>query len=819
MKKTTLPPRAELNLHTAASLYDGVISREEVISTASSEEYSAVAVTDLNSVQMFPRIYCAAKEKGIAHKIIYGAEIKCRCEGKELLLTLLAKNQAGCKNLYRIISQEEPQLDFVKTYRDGLLIGFTSDNPADAAVPEICDYIELRPTTDKQGIRQKLLTAEKLNIPAVAVSGARYLEQDDAICRDVLWVYAEQGDEYIKHELYLRSGSEMLEQLAFLGEDKAYELVIENPNKIAEQIEQIAPVREEIHLFHLPNAEEELRELTYKFAKEKYGETLPETVQKHLDKEFSLILEQDCASRFLLFYKIVGHLQKELPPASFKGDWRTGETLTACLLGINNVNPLPPHYLCSHCKQSEFVTDGSVFSGFDLPDKSCPKCGKKMTADGQDIPWEMLIGDDKLYVSLSVTSEARKKAADYLLSLFGTDRIVRVGTLLREYDKVYVRELVKRFSEKHDIEITQTQQARIMKKLDAHKVEVGGNVEWFYIIPEDMEIYDFFPVRAEYDETITALFDFGQTNGTLYMIELSDLHYHPELDLMERYTGTSFKDVPLNEPELYELFNGEGMPAATSLNPDNTIPATLGLLERSRDVDELLSLKPKNFSQLAKIVGMRMRSIPDSSRINGVFLVKSGLLRFEELIAFGEDVFRKLVSHGMDSKEASALMRKVVRYELKQDEAAQEKMLKCGISRMYIEYCKTFLGLYPKTSSIEKTMRLLHMAWYKLHYPAAFYAATLNVQSNKFDLTILAQDRKKALKELDELSFILDAYSGIDYPVQLCRECLMRGVRFLPPDPEKSDKELLTPENGNIRLPLEKWRQVKSEFIYRKSSQ
>lgn len=480
------------------------------------------------------------------------------------------------------------------------------------------------------------------------------------------------------------------------------------------------------------------------------------------------------------------------------------------------MNPLPPHYLCPHCKQSEFVTDGSVLSGFDLPDKSCPKCGKKMTADGQDIPLEMLIGDDELSVSLRVTPEARKKAADYLFSLFGADRIVRVGLLRGEYNKVYVRDLVKGFSKKHGVEITQTQQARIMKKLNVGKVDVGGNVEWFYIIPEDMEIHDFFPVRAEYDGTITALFDFGQTNGTLYMIELSNLHYHPELDLMERYTGTSFKDVPLNEPELYELINGEGMPEATSLDPDNTIPSTLGLLERSRGVDELLSLKPKNFSQLAKIVGMRI--IPDSSRINGVFLVKSGLLRFEELIAFGEDVFGKLVSHGIDSKEASALMRKVMRYELKQDEAAQEKMLKCGISRMYIEYCKTFFGLYPKTFYIEQTMHLLHMAWYKLHYPAAFYAATLDAESDKFDLTILAQDRDKALKELDELSFILDAYSGINYPLQLCRECLMRGVRFLPPDPEKSDKELLTPENGNIRLPLEKWEQVKSEFIYRKSS-
>lgn len=823
MKKTALPPRAELNLHTAASLYDSVISPEEVIGTASSGEYSAVAVTDLNSAQMFPSIYYAAREKGIAHKLIYGSEVKCRCEDRELLLTLLVKNQSGCKNLYRIISQEVPKLDFVKAYREGLLVGFTSDNPADVTVPGICDYIELRPASDKQGIRQKLLAAEKLNIPAVAVSGARYLEQADAICRDVLTVDTEREGDDTKHELYLRSSREMLEQFAFLGEDKAYELAIENPNKIAGQlgqIEQIVPVREGRHQFHLPNAEKELQELTYKLAHEKYGESLHQIVQGRLDKELSLILSQDYASCYLLFHKIAEYIKKEIPHAYIRGAGNTGAALTAHLLGISEVNPLPAHYLCPRCKRIDFALNRvrAVDSCFDAPDIRCPKCKHIISADGHDIPWEMIMGADgesEPDIDIKVTPEGRKKAAELILSLFGADRVVHIGTPRICHNEGTVKRLIQRFCEKHGVEIPPVEQLRILEKIHVEET-IAGYFRQMYIIPEGKEIYDFFPVRTKEggssEVNITAQFDKRYTDGVLYRVDLSVLRMTDRLKLMEEYTGINFKEVPLNEPEVYELFSGEAMPGVTCGDPYDTIPATLGLIDHYWDAEELCLVKPECFSQLRKT--LEMRTVPFDLRIYGKCLLKSGMTRIYYFMLFNEDIFRQLENSGMDSKEAFAIMRKAIAGELGQDKEAQEKLRNNYVGEWYHDYSQMNSFMRSKVTATENTMYTLRLAWYKLNYPAAFYAAALNLELFKFDLTMLAQDRDKALKELDALRLVHDPYH-IDQSVTLCRECLLRGVRFLPPDPEKSDKSLLTPENGNIRLPLERWAEAKPAIIYR----
>lgn len=818
MKKTTLPPRAELNLHTAASLYDSVISPEEVIGTASSGEYSAVAVTDLNSAQFFPNIYYAAKEKGIAHKIIYGSEVKCLCGDREILLTLLVKNQPGCKNLYRIISEEEPQLDFVNAHRDGLLIGFTSDNPADIAVPGICGYIELRPASDEQGIRQKLLTAEKLNIPAVAVSGARYLEKTDAVCRDVLTADTEREGDDTEHELYLRSSKEMLEQLAFLGEDKAYELVIENPNKIAGQIEQIVPVREGRHQFHLPNADKELQELTYKFARKKYGEVLPETVQARLDKELSLILSHDYASCYLLFHKIADHIKKEIPHAYIRGAGNTGAALTAHLLGISDVNPLPAHYICPHCKYFTFAVNRVVESSFDAPDIRCPKCKNIISSDGQDIPWEMIMGIDgesEPDIDIKVTPEGRKKAVELILSLFGNHRVVHIGTPHICHNVGTVKRLIQRFCEKHGVEIPPVEQLRIVEKIHVEETAVGY-FRQMYIIPEGEEIYDFFPVRTEGggsgEVNFTAQFDKRYTDGVLYRVDLSVLRMTDHLKLMEEYTGINYKDVPLNEPEVYGLFGGEAMPGATCDDPDGTIPATLGLIDHYWDIDEFRSVKPDCFSQFRRTLAMR--TIPFDLRIYCKRLLKTGWVRITFLILFNEDVYRQLENSRIDSEEAFAIMRRASRGELEQDKETREKLRDHYVGEWYHECSPIASFMRSKVAATENAMYTLRLAWYKLYHPAAFYAATLNLELSKFDMTVLAQDRDKALKELDALRLVHAAYS-IDYSVQLCRECLMRGIRFLPPDPEKSDKSLLTPENGDIRLPLEKWEKAKPAIIHR----
>lgn len=793
-------PRTELNLHTKASCMDSVISAEDIVELAERSEYAAVAVTDLNSVRMFPAVYELAKERHVTNKIIYGAEIKCRFdnEEQETLLTLLVKNRAGLKNLYRIISETEgdglSRYDLVAAHREGLLIGYTGDNRYTGKIPDICDYIELRPASGKQAeIKLKLSLAHQKSIPAVAVSGARYMEKADGFYRDILLAStAEAVNDDSYFELYVRDTDEMLAEFAFLGD--AHELVISNPAGISGQIEHIIPIPEEQHWFEVPNALEGLKKLCHENARIKYGLPLPATVRYRLYKEFSLITRNDCASYYMLWHKLLTLAKNEGFYVTVRA--AAGSSFVAYLSGISEINPLPPHYLCPSCKHMEIE---NVESGYDLPERICPQCGTKMLTDGHDIPYEAFMGADGEKapdIQVSASAKACERLMEYLVSIFGSERIV--GT---EYPAqitwAAAYRLVKRFSLAHDCSYTKEETERIADKLcGICKPEPASLSCFTAILPEGGDIYDFTPVKVcgerGYAKTVSH-FSHRWLRDTLPMVTVISPHkYNTMMELLQEFTGANAVDVPINATEAMELFES---------TIGNAEYGALGLPEATFFVYNLVkNTKAKGFSDLVKVIGMSHGT--DVWIGNGKELIGSGK-QLKELAACSEDVMQTLTEYGMERERAFYICEAVRKGELEDNVDMQEEMRKCGVPEWYINSCKKIRYLFPKAHGLDYALSYVRMAWYKLHCPAEFYAAYFSVYGcgiRDFEVLLGGADRLR--QYLEEIKDECDSerYTA----ALLCLECAAKGIRFLEADPQRSDMRLFLAEDGNVRLPLRK---------------
>lgn len=710
---------------------------------------------------------------------------------------LLVKNQTGMKNLYRLISRSHlqhfyrepriPRSELVK-YREGLLVGSGCEkgelfeaalNRSPEEVEEIAtfyDYLEIQPREVNQHLiekgmvenEQRLIQAnqllvrmgEKLSKPVVATSNAHYLDEHEAIFREI--VVQNRTGAKPKGPLpkaYLRTTEEMLEEFSYLGEEKARQVVIENPRTIAEQIEDVQPFPEGTYTPELEGAEEELKEICYRTVHEWYGDPLPEIVETRLERELGAIIKHGFSVLYMISQKIVAKSLEDGYLVGSRGS--VGSSLVATLSYISEVNPLPPHYRCEKCKYSEFITDGSYESGFDLPDKKCPRCETELLKDGHDIPFETFLGfegDKAPDIDLNFDGEYQLRAHAYTEELFGKEYIYRAGSINTVKEKTGYG-YVKKYAEQQDIQMRQAEIDRLASGVVGVKRSTGQHPGGLMVVPQDRDILDFTPIQHPADDmksgVITTHFDYKSISGMILKLDLLG-HTGPTIQrYLHEMTGIDPNKVPLSDPQVIELFRST---RSLKIEPEDIggiAHGTLGIPEFGTNFARniLKDSSPSCFSELVRVSGLSHGT--DVWQGNVQDLINDGVCTISEAICCRDDIMLYLIRMGLPKKVAFKLMEKV-RKGKGLTEEEEQIMREHDVPEWYIGCCQKIKYMFPRAHAAAYVTSAVRIGWYKVYHPAEFYAALYSTRVDEFDIEQVLKGYtavKKRWQEIREQGF------------------------------------------------------------------